>query len=480
MLIGKNRNTLVLCLAILIGAIIWFLPPEGGLTAAGVKLLSVFVVTIVLWIGIGTGWTSLFVLLALVILQIIDVNTVFSTAWGSSVPNIVIPLFIIVNVMIDSGAMQYITEWILSRKIIHGKPYVFLLMLCVAITLLGTAVYAVVMCCFLLEFVDDVCTSIGYSKDDKFYKAILLLALWICTIMDGVWPFARPIPALVIAYLAPLGYEISVLQWIAVSIPFTILCIACALFIIKFIYRPDTSKFKRYDDQAIRERLKSKPLSRSGKVSIICLILVILSWLLAGLNIPVISPYLSSIGSPTAAYLAVLVMCFLKGDDEKPIIDLSTALAKVNWSLVLFIGTMMLFAAAVGEEQYGIVAMVGNYLAPLAEILSYGSIISLGLIIVCLLTNFMSSTVATTMVVTLFVPMLLTYNNVTTGDVITFGVLIGCISNCAYLTHAACPAAGVMLSNIPPNESVKYNVIMVLLACLLGTFVFQPLMAHVI
>lgn len=93
MLIGKNRNTLVLCLAILIGAIIWFLPPEGGLTAAGVKLLSVFVVTIVLWIGIGTGWTSLFVLLALVILQVIDVNTVFSTVWGSTVPNIVIPLF---------------------------------------------------------------------------------------------------------------------------------------------------------------------------------------------------------------------------------------------------------------------------------------------------------------------------------------------------------------------------------------------------
>ena len=479
MLCWKNKDISILSIAGIVGLIIWFVPPFGGLTNDGIKLLAVFIPTIILWISIGTGWTSFLSLTAITLLQITTDTGSFGVGWGNSISIMVIPMLVIVNVMLDSGAMEYLTKWILSRRIIHGRPYVFMLMLCVAITLIGTAVYAVIMCCFLLTFLESICSSIGYTKTDKFYRAVLFLALWICTIMDGVWPFARPIPVLIMAYLSPLGYEISILRWCAIGVPFAIMSIVVALLIIRFVYRPDVSKFRDYDDTAIREELKKVPLCLAGKMSITSIVIIVVTWLLAGLEIPVVSDYFNSLGYATVPYLCMLVMCLVR-IDSKPVIKIETALSHVNWTLVLFIGTMIFYAGIVGQEKYGFTAMIGNFLAPVVELLPYTSIIGIGLFTVCVLTNFMSSTVATTIIITVFMPLLQAYADISYSSVIVFGVMVGCVSNCAYLTHAACPASGVVLAAMPFSVSVKYNLIQIIAILLLTIFAFQPIMSNVI
>lgn len=475
----KKRDITILVVSVVIGIILCILPPFGGFTANGMKMLGVFIPTIICWVGIGTGWTSVLSLTAAALLHV-EAASVFSIAWGNGVTTMVIAMLIIVQVMMDSGAMKFITEWMLSRKIIHKRPYVFMFMLCLAITLIGTAVYAVIMCTFLLTLVDGICDQLGYTKEDKFYKALLLLSLWICTIMDGVWPFARPIPALLMNFLESNGYSITLFDWIKVSLPFTLICIIIALIIIKLIYRPDNSRFNAYDDEAIRERLKNEPMNISAKVSCASIIIIIICWLIPSLNIPVISQYFGGVGNSAIPYLCVMVMCFLKKEDGEPIIEIGKALQKVNWTLPLFIGTIMFFSSIVGKEEYGVVAAIGNFLSPIAEPLSTSAIIAIGLLSVSLLTNFMSSTVATTIVMTVFFPLLWASSGVRLGDIIVFDIMIGCISNCAYLTHAACPASGVVLSALPGKDSVKYNIIMMAFVWIFGILIFTPLASGIL
>lgn len=261
----SKKNYIILAVAVIIGAAIQlFVPAVGGLTPAGVSMLAVFIPTIILWIGIGTGWTSF---LALTVLALMRCSTVrrFSTPRGATaLKSLSSPCSIIVQVMIDSGAMQHIAEWIISRRIVRGRPYVFYALLCLAISLSAPVVYPVIMCFIFLKLIDSVTESIGYTKQDKFYKAALLITLWVTTVMDGVWPFARPIPIVIMTFLSGLGYDISIVDWMKVSIPFGILCILAALLIIRFIYRPDVSKFKNFDDAAIRQRLKANPISRAA------------------------------------------------------------------------------------------------------------------------------------------------------------------------------------------------------------------------
>lgn len=477
----SKKNYITLIAAIVVGIIIRFcLPPVGGLTEAGVGMLAIFVPTIILWIGIGTGWTSFLALTALALTQVMSGQAVFNTAWGNSVNTVIIPMLIIVQVMIDNSAMQHIAEWIISRKIVKGRPYVFFFLLCIAITVIGTVVYPVIMCFIFLKLLDSVTESIGYTKQDKFYKAGLLLTLWVTTVMDGVWPFARPIPTVVMTFMAGLGYDITILDWMKISLPFGAICILVALLIIRFLYRPDVTKFKNFDDAGIREKLKANPINRAGKISTISVLVVIISWVLPNLKfLGGVSEYFGAISVPTFACLAVGLLCIIKDESGKPIIELGNALSRVNWSLVVFLGAVMFFASYLGGETYGIVAAFKSLLSPLANSVPVAVVVAIGVFVSCFATNFMSNTVSATISASVFVPVLLNYSSVTPGTIIVSAVLMGCVANCAYLTYASSPTSGVILTDetVTLKESLKYSSAMILFTYILVMIVIVPLVS---
>lgn len=462
----KKKDYIILAVAVVLGALIkLFFPAVGGLTEAGVGMLAVFVPTIILWIGIGTGWPSFLALVALALTGVADSQTVFNYAWGNSVNTVIIPMLIIVQVMIDNHAMQHVAEWIISRRIVSGRPYVFMILLCLAITVIGTVVYPVVMCFIFLKIIDGVTESVGYTKQDKFYKALLLLTLWVTTIMDGVWPFGRPIPTVVMTFLDSMGLSINIIDWMKISLPFGLICIVVALLIIRFIYRPDISKFKNFDDSAVRKRLSEEKINRSGKVSTICVVLVILSWVIPYVSgLGAVNTYFASIGVPACACLAVALMCVIQNNDGKPIIELGSALAKVNWSLVVFLGAVMFFAGFIGKPEFGIVAGFNTLLSSLGDSLSPALLLCLGCFIACLATNFMSNTVSATVSVSVFIPAMVVGGN--SNLVIAAAILIGCVANCAYLTYASSPTSGVIMTDktISIGEAFKYNLAMVLIS----------------
>ena len=378
-------------------------------------------------------------------------------------------MLIIVQVMIDSGAMMHIAKWIVSRKIVRGHPYVFMLLLCAAITIIGTVVYPVVMCFIFLKLIDSVTESIGYTKKDKFYKALLLITLWVTTVMDAVWPFARPIPTVVMTFLSSLGYEISIIEWMRISIPFGFICIAVALLVVRFLYRPDVSKFKNYDDAAIRKSLREEPINRAGRASTISVIIVIISWVLPFITgLGVVSTYLKAIGTPTFACLAVAVLCLLRDESGKPVIELGPALAKVNWSLVVFLGAVMFFASYIGKADFGIVAWFTNMLSGTIDAVSPMVILTIALALPMIATNFMSNTVSATISASVFLPVLVSLSTGDSSIIIVAAIAIGCVSNNAYLTYASSPTSGVILTKdtITIGESFKYS-----LAMIAGTFV---------
>lgn len=467
----KKKDYILLAIAVAVGVLIkLFFPAVGGLTEAGVGMLAVFVPTIILWIGVGTGWPSFLALVALALTGVTDGQTVFNYAWGNSVNTVIIPMLIIVQVMIDNHAMQHIAEWIISRRIVSGRPYVFMILLCLAITVIGTVVYPVVMCFIFLKIIDSVTESVGYTKKDKFYKALLLLTLWVTTIMDGVWPFGRPIPTVIMTFLESIGYSINIIDWMKLSLPFGLICIVVALLVIRFIYRPDITKFKNFDDSAVRKRLSEERINRSGKVATISVVLVILSWVLPYISgLGAVNTYFASIGVPTCVCLAVAAMCIIKGEDGKPVIELGPALAKVNWSLVVFLGAVMFFAGFIGKEEFGIVAGFNSMLSSIGGNMSPALILCVGALIACLATNFMSNTVSATVGASVFVPALAAIPGVGGSQIIIAAVLIGCIANCAYLTYASSPTSGVILTDktVTIGEAFKYSLAMILISYVL-------------
>ena len=127
----KDQRNLII--AVIIGALIFFLLPAGnGLTEQGVRLLAVFIPTIYLWMTVGGSWASWASISAGVLLSADEGTAAFTGLWGSVFVAVLIPFFMIATVLDESGALEWLVKWMISRKFIHGRPTLFTIMFTLA------------------------------------------------------------------------------------------------------------------------------------------------------------------------------------------------------------------------------------------------------------------------------------------------------------------------------------------------------------
>ena len=159
-------------IAILAGVLLYFLLPEAnGLTKAGIAMLSVFLPTIYLWLTCGTSWTSLLSVTVAVLLGTYAGANAYRTLWGNVVCAAIIPFMMVATVLEESGAFEWIVKWIISRKFIHGRPTLFMIMLTLAMIIISIFTAPQVVAVLFFKLLEDVTTSIGYTKEDSFYKS---------------------------------------------------------------------------------------------------------------------------------------------------------------------------------------------------------------------------------------------------------------------------------------------------------------------
>lgn len=141
------------------------------LTKAGIAMLSVFLPTIYLWLTCGTSWTSLLSVTVAVLLGTYAGANAYGTLWGNVVCAAIIPFMMVATVLEESGAFEWIVKWIISRKFIHGRPTLFMIMFTLAMIIISIFTAPQVVAVLFFKLLEDVTTSIGYTKKDGFYKS---------------------------------------------------------------------------------------------------------------------------------------------------------------------------------------------------------------------------------------------------------------------------------------------------------------------
>lgn len=455
----KKKDYVVIAISIIVGVCIKLLwAPTNGLTASGVSLLAVFIPTIILWLFCDTGWTSLLSCVALAFMLVADGDTVFMTMWGNNVCVRVISLSIMATVMTEGGATQWIAKWFISRRAVHGRPYVFLFFTGIVGVLLGFVVSPPIIVLLFISLNESVALSIGYSRKDKFYKASMFVSLWCACWSDVISPFGRTVSTTVIALMESYGYSIPPFQWLSFSVPFAILGIFCQLIIIKYVYRPDCSNFVNFDDAAIRKELVDAPMTKQGKLGVVCVLSCVVLWMLPSLSfLPEwVTMYFRTIGTGASVNLMVLILCLVP-IDGKPVIDLGKALAKVPWKLIVFVGAIIFFSSYMGSDAYGIKTYLINVLGPVAQNVPVFTLSILGLILTIIATNFMSNTVTASVAVSVFIPVIALYDGLPEKFIIFTAIAIATLADSACCTLAGSVCAGVALNDsvIPYKESLK-------------------------
>ena len=119
----------------------YFIPTWGPVTRMGVQYLCIMIGWI--YMSIVTGGlllSSVIALTACVIPGYYTAASIVSTTLGNSITLLMIFIFIMVYIFQKTQTGEFLVRWLLSRKVVNGRPYLFTAFFFIAIIVIGAVI----------------------------------------------------------------------------------------------------------------------------------------------------------------------------------------------------------------------------------------------------------------------------------------------------------------------------------------------------
>lgn len=443
-------------IALIIGIVIWFaLPASNGLTDIGVHVIAILIPVLYLWLTTNTHWTCFLALALLVMTQAMTANEVWAGSMGHFVV-ITVLAYMLLNICLkQTGVINKIAIWFVTRKFVQGRPYAFMAMFFASNVIIGMFMDNLSLAVIYIGITGVLCEEIGVKKGDPFYTCMFTGVMWGNVILSIASPIAHALPNIIMGSAeAQLGITITYGQWLAVGVPFAALCYL-AIMLVVLIWRPDTTAFKNFDVEAVKK--KYPPLDARGKFSAFIFALVVI-FVLAPSILKDVNPffaYLNNIGVVIPALLAIVVLALVRMDG-KPILNVPAAMKEVAWPPIIFAGTVSVFATPLSAENTGISPWLGNIFSFVNGLPPFAVVVIL-MVFAIIMTNFLSNTVA--MVLFFNIGVIVLANGNTNMGVFT--IIIALAASMASLTPSAAVPSPLFFGpgHVTMKNTLKWNLI---------------------
>ncbi len=474
-----SKHAKLVYLHILIAFVIFLalklsIPAANGLTPAGVNVIAVFIPILYLWLSVGTDWVSWLALGLLIMTGIATPDEIYADTLGAPLIITVIAMMSFSKVLADTGVIDTLVKWMMTREIVRNRPYVFICMMLTACAIVSAFVSIAAVSLIFLSMISAVCSQIGYKKGDPFYTALCLGVFWVTNAFNGGSPFGHAMPVVMMSTASAAGSPISYTQWLAVGIPYAVITTIACMAIICLIWRPEASKFRDYDLDAARKEVK--PLTKQGIITVVVFAAVVVYWVLpevaANLIPETVMSFINSWGTTIPLIFSMSLLCVLHVDG-KPVTTFPVMTSTATVSMLVFIGAVTVLGNIVSNADSGISECLNNILSPVTANMSpfmLVLVVALGTIV---LTNFISNTVCMLLFYSLSMPLMSAMGE----PVLGLTVVIVAMASFASLVPSAAVTAPFFFGpeHITIRNSFKWNVLAIALAWVIGTFITYPL-----
>lgn len=471
----QKKTYLHIIIAIIIGVVLLnVVPAVNGLSEVGVKVIAVFVPVLYLWLTVGTDWTSWLALALIFMTGIMDPAAVYAGTFGSPLIITVIGMMAFSKVLVDTGVIDTAVKWAMTREIVRNRPYVFMIMIFVVCAVVSVFMDVGAVTLVFIAVIKVACEQIGYKKGDPFCTALFLGLFWITNAWNGGSPLGHALPIIMMNAATAGGYEITFAKWMSIGIPAALIMTVIAIVFICLIWRPEASKFKNYDLDAIKKEIK--PLTKQGIITIVLLVLVVLYWVLPTIfpsMLPAkIAAVYSTWGTTLPLIIAMALLCIIH-INGKPITTFREMTSTSTVTVLLFIGAVSVLGSAISSPDTGISACLANILSPITSSIPIFAVIIIAFLGCIILTNFISNTVCMLLFFSLVVPIASA-----AGQNVSAIIILLCVLACfASLVPSAAITAPFYFGEqyITVKNSFKSNIMMIVIVWALISFVVFPL-----
>lgn len=432
------------------------------ITRMGMVNAMIFLGVVYLWTFVDTLWPCFLGVLMLAFSGFTPAAKVLNSFLGNPMVVMIFFTLCFATALIKSNVSSWLSQWILRRDFIIGRPWVFTGVILVTTYLL--AFFEQTSICFLIwPVMYSIFDQVGYKRGDR-YVSIMLVYIIIMALLSfasdpfktgaflllgNVWSMAASNPGMNVPALPAASY-------FCFALIISLTSIAGLMLLMRFVFRVDVSPLLRLDPEILRKE-PLKPMTGYQKGVLIAFALFA-CWIL----LPGIIGKDNAVGAFLAhnSLLAPLVALFLVGFVHlhgKPIADISETAVAYPWRIFLLIAVAMLLGDAMTGKGTNVTVfmeyMLRNALSGFGYVPLCIAVVLLGISF----TNFCNSVVLG-LVLT---PVLLAMCN-------AFGMNAGPLMACfifavliAACTPAASPFAAMLFGNtqwLSPREIVTYSV----------------------
>ena len=382
----------------------WFIPPIEPITEVGMQLVGIFVGLIWLWSTSGMLWPSLMGIAAMMFSDYGNFATVLAASFGNFSVWSTAFMMAIFGVIEQYGVNDYIVRWILSRKIINGRPWIFTFIWFFTVFVLSALGAGFAMIFMFWGLTYKLAEDLGYQKKDKYITMLLYGVVISSAIANPALPFMPWILQINGIWSGLSGNSaFTYAQHLIMVLPISICTLIAYILLMRFVFKADIERLKSINT----EMFTANPLPPMDKIQKLLLwyIPIVVVVLFAPSVMPAtwkITQMLNSAGAAGLSIFFFAVLCLIR-KDGKSIIDMHyLGGEKIAWDLVFLLACVMAISSALTADSTGVKPFLSGILNPIFGGMSPFILFAVLLFVCLFLTNLANNGVIALLLLSIF------------------------------------------------------------------------------
>lgn len=457
----------------LLMVVFWFMAPIGPVTELGMKVLGVFLGTMYLWTFVETVWPSLIGVVMLGLTGFNSFNGIIASTFGSPLVIMLFFVIILTGAITEEGICEYIARWFITRKINNGRPWVFTTMFLLGVYILAIMTAPSPTIFIFWPILYSMFAVLGYKEGDKYATLMLVAVVLVASFGFATTPFKGALPGLLGNFTKVTGMEVEYLPYMAVAMAISIVGILVIVGLMKFVFKPDTTKLQEVNTEIFNKN--PLPKMNSRQKSLVGALLFFVAWVLSPSVIPAGPAQQFVKDTQNIIPVFIIAICCFVRLEKKPLVDFRGIVSKyMLWPVILIVASALTIGNALTAESTGITELLKQMVTPLFEGQSPIMFMILIITLACILTN-----VCNNMVVgMLLVPIIHVFSQEMGINPIPVAILSLFLVCVAIVTPAASTTSAILHGNtkwISTKEAYKYGIIMTIVTLLITLMIGLPL-----
>jgi sodium-dependent dicarboxylate transporter 2/3/5 len=188
----------------------FILSPINPITPLGMKVVGIFLFSIVWWATAGRGYSSIISIVLFAVAGVMSPTELFAISWGNRLVLMLIGAFGLSQALRVTGFSRRFALWFLTRKFVAGHPWRLVAMFLLACTLMGSLTSSTNVCLVSLAIAEPLLQALGYKRGDRFAAMLIMGIAWTSTFSSSITPVAHSTVITMMEWLQrDFGYKVG-------------------------------------------------------------------------------------------------------------------------------------------------------------------------------------------------------------------------------------------------------------------------------